>query len=126
MQKQADSSPLSVAFYNLKDHFEPFLRAGLSHSQSQQNAAQASMVHSSSLSSLPSRYGSLFGLASRSKSMPTPKDDLDSYQSQNLSKELAQDEEQLVQFMHDLTDMKAVMRRKDRWMQVWERKLASS
>jgi hypothetical protein len=117
-----------VAFDNLKDHLEPFLRAGMSHSQSQQNTAQATMVASSSLQSLPSRYGSLFGLASRTRSgaLATPKDDLEPYRSSHLSRHQARDEEQRVQIMRALTDLDTVMRRKDRWMQTWQRGLESS
>lgn len=143
LQKGEDSSPEILEFDHLKEHLEPFLRRGQALQPSTSNphvTASSSTLPSSLLKDNPSlatRYGSLFGLTSRSRAGEGrgAKDDLEVYRAlENIAKAtgvadkgkgIDRDSDSVLQMM-EMKDIEEVASLDKRWMLSWQPPILAS
>lgn len=141
--KFEENAPELLEFDHVKDHLEPFLRQGHSsaaphaYTSSPATAAASAALSSTILkdiSGLGARYGSLYGLAGRSRSgdgaKNGSKEDLDPYESLIASGGVSDQrgqgykrEQKRIKFMHELTDVDEVVPLEQRWTQSWDQPL---
>lgn len=107
----------TMEFDRLREHYEPFLRAGISSNAPPQTPGTTHPATASKgLSSLPSRYGSLVNLSSYSRSRhhghhippPTPRDELQPYKPQLQASSSAEAEQKSLELMMGVTSLDQV------------------
>lgn len=134
MQKVDSIDPAATEFDRLRDHMEPFLKAGLAiQAGTPGPGTTAPGTASKGLSSLPSRYGSLMNLAGYTRSRshphlqpPTIKDEPSIYVPALSSSSKAEEEAAKVAFMQKLESMDEVASFSKRANKAWNQELRQS
>lgn len=135
LQKMTPADPATTEFDRLRDHLEPFLKAGLAVQAG--TAATASTPAPKGLSSLPSRYGSLMNLASYSRSRShshlsaaaaasATNDDPDPYKPEASSRTRSEQEASNLGFMAELDSTDQVAPLGKRAHRAWAQQLQLS
>ena len=137
--QKTETVPLEkLEFDHLRDHFEPFLRRGLSQTStvlpSTSQAALPSfptspILSKDSIANLGPRYGSLFGLTSRGRSGPEAKgvkDELEGYVAVTAVGRGAESELEKVKMMREMTNVEEVSTVQQRWNSSWSGSLKSA
>ena len=124
LQKAEAATPAIQSFEHVKDHLEPFVRAGLAAAAQKEAGPASTLPRSSTLSSLPSRYGSLLGLANRSRPpavIPAhAKDELEPYEALQTAREGAKKEQERVELLKNLSTLDEVATVEQKGVNPWQ------
>lgn len=124
LQKAEAATPAIQSFEHVKDHLDPFVRAGLAAAAQSAAGPSATIPRSSTLSSLPSRYGSLLGLANRTRPpavIPAhAKDELEPYEALQTAREGSKKEQERLELVRNMSSLDEVASVEQKAVNPWQ------